>query len=670
MLDWNVSSSQQRDRLTHNGAFTLSGPLLYGVLSARGNARFSPDEGMHLNVGGYQWRFSVPELPAVQSFGVSFSPGTNVGAVGFGVSNSSVLDVRAQTTTRTIEGTTEPGWDVELYDGQDLVDAVRTDSTGRYAFEVSMIASRSDRTIVFRGPNGERIVETRHLQAGSGVIPVGELRYGLNAYTSGISDTVPVSGDLTMTLGVTDRVSVGLDTRVSSRSLRGLALEDADVQLKAAIDFGDQTPVTLKVSPRSGVFGGTVQFVPFGDGAINVSADSVHVVDGTYLVGVSSGVSLGPVTLAGGGRVYNLSDRFGFDISPIAFARILGVTISSSLRYAYEEVEVIGERTPSDEPRTKLLGRLGVSFSPVRRVHLRTGMSYDFMRRAIDESSASIGLSLIRGVGLDVTYSMRGTDWRNGRLGAGLNFGLPFATATVYSSYDQEELIVRSRLSGSAALSLADLEIDGSGNGTRSAIEVRGYNDRNHNGMWDSGEEALGPVRADLFNGQGERTGSGVDFYGLAPYRECIVVIDHNQFAEVDLFPRRSRYRFAQMPSSVEIIEVPFDVGRDLIGRCQIVLDGRLGNPAVMLGSRVALVAVDGSARYDGEFFQDGTCLLSGVAPGEYRIVFDDAQLAARRLEVAEMPATVTVDETLEELPMVSLTVVATESTPVETGGH
>ena len=64
-------------------------------------------------------------------------------------------------------------------------------------------------------------------------------------------------------------------------------------------------------------------------------------------------------------------------------------------------------------------------------------------------------------------------------------------------------------------------------------------------------------------------------------------------------------------------------------------VDGAGQGGARLNGLRVQLASPSSNALYDGEVFSDGTIYFTGVAAGDYKLVIDPAQLAARHLALA-----------------------------------
>jgi hypothetical protein len=78
----------------------------------------------------------------------------------------------------TIDGDTTPGWEVELYQNEQLVDFQIAGADGRYSFEDVPLEFGANRfRIVAYGPQGQVQEETREIGIGTDLVPVGETRY-------------------------------------------------------------------------------------------------------------------------------------------------------------------------------------------------------------------------------------------------------------------------------------------------------------------------------------------------------------------------------------------------------------------------------------------------------------------------------------------------------------
>lgn len=128
-------------------------------------------------------------------------------------------------TTTDIEGDAQPGWDVELYRGQQIVGFQEVSQDGRYDFQdVRLWAGPNDFRLVFYGLNGERREENR---------------------------AIPVDLDAATGSGSTWSVSATRRNITTYNRLQSEQPEDGQVQLAATVERGLGDAVLLNGGLRS-----------------------------------------------------------------------------------------------------------------------------------------------------------------------------------------------------------------------------------------------------------------------------------------------------------------------------------------------------------------------------------------------------------------------------------
>lgn len=171
---------------------------------------------------------------------------------GIEISNQPVSYVR-DPNNLAIEGFAPPGWDVEVFQDERLVDFITVDSSGRYEFMAVPLRSGLNLfRIVEHGPNGELRQTTRRYFLGAGQVKEGEFLYSLAA----LEGTKPLIGignnadrqdlgsafqlnssyglteNVTLTSGLYDGAINTLDTRAASVGARA-SIWESFVQLDA-----------------------------------------------------------------------------------------------------------------------------------------------------------------------------------------------------------------------------------------------------------------------------------------------------------------------------------------------------------------------------------------------------------------------------------------------------
>jgi hypothetical protein len=74
---------------------------------------------------------------------------------------------------------TEPGWTVELYINNVIVDYVTADASGFFSFDVPMVYGTSQVVLKFYGPYGEERIQEQYLNIPYNFLPKGELEYNI-----------------------------------------------------------------------------------------------------------------------------------------------------------------------------------------------------------------------------------------------------------------------------------------------------------------------------------------------------------------------------------------------------------------------------------------------------------------------------------------------------------
>ncbi|MEO5928467.1 MAG: hypothetical protein ABIR47_00920 [Candidatus Kapaibacterium sp.] len=296
----------------------------------------------------------------------------------------------------------------------------------------------------------------------------------------------------------------------------------------------------------------------------------------------------------------------------------------------------------------------------MRGTLVSAGGTYDYRTRSLALLDVTGYLRLTEFMGISVGYSVTGLQWSRGAVTAQLELNLAPARIFAFADHQSGTESVTSTMFAQGSVAFT-------GNGVllspdyalgRSAIVVRAFRDRNGNGVRDDGEEDLPAPHARLRQGNTELTAEEGEFPLLTPNMVWVLDVDRWDYAPQGLFPSRLRYGVFSSPGAAVAVDVPYVEGGDVAGRCLVVADSAAGGEAVaahLNGLRVQLAAVSGNALYDGEVFADGTMLITGVAAGEYRVEFDRAQLASRRLARVAPEETIRIGGDVSRHPVIRL---------------
>ncbi len=184
MADWSVVSSQQ---FRKDGSFQkenrfslgLGGMLAGGEINA--NLNYSPEQKFDNKRQYYMWRSVNNEHKAIRQVSLGkistpttasiFSP-----IIGAQVTNKPTT-FRQAFGYYTLSDMTEPGWTVELYVNNALVDYVVADASGFFTFQVPLVYGSSLVKLKFYGPYGEVRFKEENISVPYTFLPPGEVEY-------------------------------------------------------------------------------------------------------------------------------------------------------------------------------------------------------------------------------------------------------------------------------------------------------------------------------------------------------------------------------------------------------------------------------------------------------------------------------------------------------------
>ncbi|NLA15663.1 MAG: hypothetical protein GX877_03900 [Bacteroidales bacterium] len=184
MADWNVVMTQQVGGVSDaRVALNLGGVLAGGETNVRLN--YDTRSGFQKRNQFYEWRFVNNDFKIMRQATVG-----KIGTFATSTISSPVLGVQLTNTpttyrqsfgTYTLSDVTEPGWTVELYVNNVLIDYQTADASGFYTFEVPMIYGNTNVKLQFYGPWGEERYKEQTINIPYNFLPTGTFEYRVSA---------------------------------------------------------------------------------------------------------------------------------------------------------------------------------------------------------------------------------------------------------------------------------------------------------------------------------------------------------------------------------------------------------------------------------------------------------------------------------------------------------
>lgn len=180
MLDWAINSTQISGGTTNNRLSTAIGAEVLGgetnaILNYSTNSRFDVRNQQ------FTWRWANNKSKYIRQVKVGkLSPGSIASVYdpfyGVMVTNSPT-SYRRSFGEYELTGYTEPGWTVELYVNNVLINYKKADASGFYSFIVPLVYGASEVIVKLYGPYGEERIREQPISIPYNFLPKGDLEY-------------------------------------------------------------------------------------------------------------------------------------------------------------------------------------------------------------------------------------------------------------------------------------------------------------------------------------------------------------------------------------------------------------------------------------------------------------------------------------------------------------
>jgi hypothetical protein len=519
-----------------------------------------------------------------------------------------------------LDGSLPDGWEVDLYQDQQLLGYSAAGASGRYALDVPLRYGANPVEVVAYGPNGEMIRRRRTVQVPLDRLPKGRFEY---AASGGACQGEPCAGALS--LSARYGVSRWLTAEAGSDNFWRDSLPD--LWHPYALVSAAVTPSTgLTVEGVAhGLVRGRVDFDPTQD--FHADVEHTRYAAGTISPLVTPGsersrtdavlfwrpqpmggssylqLALSHATLAGGSR----------DAERIALTtRLSTLRLVTGLHHrrapgAGGAVDELGFDAAGD---VVLRGPGPV----LQSLYVRSELSVE--TSGLSRIAASLGRQIAGPVRLDVA-----TGWSRGQRGLALDLALstnlPSLRAVSRSRYNAATgLEGTNLLEGSATYDrhLGRFEFANGRLIGRARVVGRVYRDLNANGRHEADEPGLPGVRLRV-GSRGVTTDSlgRYSAWDLVPFEATSVEVDTLSITDPLWVPAALVIRLVPGPNSYEAVDVGLLPASEAAG--QVVFgDGRAG-----VGGVPVLLRHTGSGAVTRTVtFSDGSFYAIGLRPGEY----------------------------------------------------
>ncbi|MFZ0281928.1 MAG: SPOR domain-containing protein, partial [Bacteroidales bacterium] len=632
MADWSATASQEI-----NGRSDTRINLALGSMIAGGEATaslyYNSLDRVSEKQQYYLWRYVNNDFAPIRQVMAGKIHSNAIASlynpvVGVQLTNTPTT-YRRSFGTYNLSDRTDPGWIVELYVNNVLVDYVKADASGFFTFEVPLVYGNSIIKLKFFGPWGEERTREQNITIPYNFLPEKTLEYTLSAGI--VEDT--------------------LKSRFS----------------RASVNYGATKSLTVGAGAEYLSSVTSQPFMPYVNASVRITSNLL--LSGEYALGVR----------AKGTLTYRLPSNLQLDLNytwydkdqkaifynyreerraaltiPLKIGKIptfqrvsLYQIVLPASKYTTGEWLISGSLFGVntnlttyalfiDKVKPYLYSNLSLAFRLPAGFVLMPQAQYSYTENKLFSARAKIEKRVIERGYINLSYEQ---NFRNDlKLAeAGFRYDFSFAQfgASVRRYSDKTSFIQYARGSLINDRKTKYLGADNRTNVGRGGISIVPYLDLNNNGIKDPGEPKAFGLNLHSNGGHIEKSDrdTTIRILGLEPYTNCFIDLDPNSFDNISWRLSKQTYNVAVDPNILKLIEIPVSIMGEATGYVYLESEGEKRG----LG-RMIINFYDNDLKHTGRTLSedDGFYSYLGLKSGKYNVQVDTAQL--RKLKMTSAP--------------------------------
>ena len=629
MADWSVINTKE---ITGNG-FTRIG-LNLGAIVAGGETNvylnYNSTERFDVNKQYWMWKLVNNSSSTVRQVivGNIFPQATSsiYGAVtGVQVSNTPTT-YRKSFGTYRLSNKTEPGWLVELYVNNVMVNYTKADASGFYTFDVPLVYGNSSIKVRFYGPWGEERSKEENISIPFNFLPLHQLEY---TATAGIVDDEQKSklARLNINYGLGTHITVGggieyLSTVTSGKSMPFLT---------ASVRLGSNLLVS-----------GEHTYGVRSKGVITYRLPSNFLFEANYIK-----YEKGQTAIRSGLKSFNnyLEERKVVFSMPfrtkkiVAFSRFsFNQLLLTNMKYTTAEF-VLSAMTAgintnfttsvvySDPKNPLTYTNFSIGLRATKGIRITPQIQYEYKVKNFSMLKCELEKNLFNKGFMNISYE-KNIAHQTHYFTAGIRYNFSFAQTSVSITKSNEATSTIQSARGSLLYNdkSQTLRFKNQSSVGRGGLVMVAFLDMNNNGVHDKDEPKLPGLKLRINGGNvvHNKRDTSLSITGLEAYNNYYIELDRNCFDNVAWQIKKSTMNVSIEPNHFKLIEVPVAVMGEVSGTVYLKNDkGESG-----LG-RIIVNIYDSNSNLIAHTLSepDGYFTFAGLLPGHYSATIDTAQL-------------------------------------------
>ncbi len=632
MADWSVYASEQQGgpadgRLNLSLGSVIAGGEATASLTLYTQTAFSEKQQYymwrHVNNDRTWLRQIMAGKINTQATSSIYNP-----VVGVQLTNSPTT-FRRSFGTYTLTDRTEPGWTVELYVNNVLVDYVKADASGFFTFEVPLVYGNTLVRLKFYGPWGEERTREQNISIPYNFLPRREFEYTISA--GFVEDsTWSRFSRTTVRYGATKSLTLGGGFEYLSSVTDEPIMPFVDASLRVTNNLLVSGEYTYGVRSK-----GTLTYrLPS-----NIQLDLIYTrydkdqkaISYNYLEERKASVSI-PLKIKKMAAYSRLSYyQIIFPGSQYTTAEWL---LAGSFSRVSTNLTTYGIFSEYFDPN--IYSNLSLGFRLPGYFVIMPQVQYNYSQRELLSTRISVEKRIFEKGYLNASYEHNFRSNLNiAELGIRYDFSFAQAGISARQTNEQTTFVQYARGSLINDRKTSFLKADNRTNVGRGGISILAFLDLNANGVRDQGEPKAAGLNLRSNSGRIEfsEKDSIIHITGMEPYVKHFIELDESNFDNISWrIPQKSIAVIADA-NMLKLIEVPINVVGEATGSVMLETKGRkAGLSRIIMNFSNSEGAVVARALTE----EDGYFSYFGLAPGLYQVRVDTAQL--RRLGMTSDP--------------------------------
>jgi hypothetical protein len=583
----------------------------------------------------YLWRYANNDnqllrqvlLGKITTQSISTLNGSSL--IGIQLTNTPTI-YRRSFGTYTLTNVTEPGWLVELYVNNVLVDYVKADASGFYKFEVPLVYGNSVMMVRMYGPWGEVRTRIENANIPFNFLPPGELEY---ATTSGVVENQPNSkfSRTNVNYGVNRRISIG----------GGYEYFSSDT-VQNSLPFVGSSVMLLNNLLLAGEYTFGVQF----KSSLTYHLPSNLQLDLNYTEYDKNQKAIpnmplqergGAISIPIQGKRFSSYSRLSLSQMMFKGDSILTsaqLLISGNLNGVSSNITTTANYVNSKT--INAISAFALSFRLPYRFTIMPSVQYDYKQQRMSLFHCNLEKPLFGNGFLNISYN-RDFIGKMGSLMVGLHYDFSFMQTELNAQLNKKSNTFSQLARGSLLFDRKNKYVGASNTSMvgRGGFIFVAFLDLNGNGKRDKNEPKVLGLNLRVNGGRIVKSDKDttIRVIDLTPYTSYLVELDKNSFQSISWKIKNLTLSVSADPNQFKTIEIPVEVMGEASGTVNVkTKNGTRGQGRVYVDLYRNNETLAGRVLTEG----DGYFSYMGLTPGKYVARLDSVQLT--KIKMNAMP--------------------------------